>query len=174
MDEEKYESNEHKLFNKIYDKYSNQLMIYCRKLTKDDDNADDIFQLTWLSLFSIILDNPNKLEKINNIKSYLFKAAYNNFIKHINIEKKKRILSIEGFKSYSFIKNEFEDTLFIDCFLNAIESLELKTKDILIKVCLQGFSISEIALQNNESYDCIRMRYSRGLKKIEQELKPIE
>lgn len=58
----------------LIDKYKNSLYRLCYHLTRDKYEADDLFQDTWMKLFS----NIHKY-KANNFKGFLFKICINTY-----------------------------------------------------------------------------------------------
>ena len=69
-----FQKGDKKAFEKIYDKYSNNIVnFFYKKLWQDREKAEDRAQ----DIFTKIIHNPNSFDATKNFKTWLFTIAYN-------------------------------------------------------------------------------------------------
>ena len=61
----------HEIYAELSDKYGDSLYKFCRSLTYSKEDADDLFQETFLKIF----EQPLKIKESENPKSFLFSTA---------------------------------------------------------------------------------------------------
>ncbi|HRS02607.1 MAG TPA: sigma-70 family RNA polymerase sigma factor, partial [Bacteroidota bacterium] len=71
-------------FEEIYNRYSKLIYTYCVKILRDEENAKDAFQDTFVKFLNVV----SKKDKFDNIKAYLMKIAHNVCIDRVNEIKK--------------------------------------------------------------------------------------
>jgi RNA polymerase sigma-70 factor (ECF subfamily) len=119
-------------FDLIYSRYWEQLFVYVAKIVTDSDNAKDIVQEVFVSLWYRRMD----LGGINSLRAYLFTAARYRGLTYIkdNIYKDKYLTSLKQFfdedcESTSQQLEASELSSWID---DEIESLPPKMKEVFI------------------------------------------
>ena len=160
-------------FEEIWYRYSNMLMYYCSLNSNTIEDAEDLLQNTWIRFYEVAKEE----KKIESIKLYLFRIAYNLYLKKIETEK-VHLVNLDQFRLDKFIDEQnnflkvFENKEILSQFNLALNYLDFEYKECLILHWIEGFTINEIAQICNETYDCIRMRCSRGMQKILTVLEP--
>jgi len=160
-------------FRIIWDRHSDKLMQYCRFSTTSRDDAQDLFQNTWISFFEIASNDT----KVKNIKFNLFKIAH---YKSLNKYKEsKRANSIfdsnvdsDEFMSSTNLIEEIEYQELIANFHIAVNCLEFSTAQYLLLHWIAGLNFREIADLFEVSYDSVRMKCTRGMSKVIDLIKP--
>jgi RNA polymerase sigma-70 factor, ECF subfamily len=82
LSENELVNQNHVLLEHVFRQLHSPLFFYAVKFVKDEDVAKDLVQDAFLGLL-----NRTENEKIENLKSYLFKAVRNNCLNHLNHKK---------------------------------------------------------------------------------------
>lgn len=145
------------VFESLYDK----LVVYIISKTNDRDISEDIVQ----SVFSSIWEKRGVITINYSLKSYLYKACYNEAIDYFRIEKKKNSLS-EKLSREIYEEDTTDDIKenLLQKLEAAISSLPAKCKEILILHKLKGFKYSEIAQQLNISIKTVQNHLFKAYK----------
>lgn len=126
-------------FSELYRRYSSIIHTYCRYMMRGNEQAEDIFQETFIRFFKKIKeDHPD-----TNVKSYLFTIARN--LCYNYTRDKKITVPIEG-DELSFDGNkEHDNNEMFDLIMMAVELLDDKYKEAFILRELDGLPYQEIA-----------------------------
>lgn len=149
------------LFIEIFDKYHNDVYRLAYSYTLNKEDAEDISQRTFTSLYK----NIKKFSTVDeNVKKWLFKVASND--------------SLDLLKS-SWIKKRF-DTTEIEIkvkdneknmdLLNAWKKISKKYRMPIYLYYYEGYSINEIALLLNITESATKLRLKRGKEKLKIEM----
>lgn len=152
-------------FKQIYNKYSDIIYNFCLLLTKNENDAEEITQETFIKLYLAIKKfNPKK----GKLKSYIFKIAQNAYI---NFRKKRKTTcSLPGNKSTGhtildkIIKNETENEI-----LELLKSISLRDRTAFILNRIQHYSIDTVAGIMNISKQEVKNKVLRVKKKLMKE-----
>ncbi|MCI9844598.1 RNA polymerase sigma factor [Flavobacterium pectinovorum] len=151
------------VFESLYDK----LVIYIISKTNDRDISEDIVQ----SVFSSIWEKRNAINITYSLKSYLYKACYNEAIDHFRLEKKKNSLSEKLSREvYEEDTPDDQKENLLQKLEAAINSLPKKCREILILHKLKGFKYSEIAHQLNISIKTVQNQLFKAYKVLKEYL----
>ena len=151
-------------YNRTVNDLSHRLFGFVFKLTKDEEDANDLVQDAFMKLWS----NRKKVE-FKKAKSWLFTTAHNAFINFI--KKSNRQVRMEEGADISFeSKNRFELKEIIDM---AMEKLTDLQKSIILLRDLEGYNYKEIGemLDLNESQ--VKVYLFRARKKIKDQIKDL-
>ena len=151
-------------YNRAVNDLSHRLFGFVFKLTKDEEDANDLVQDAFMKLWS----NRKKVE-FKKAKSWLFTTAHNAFINFI--KKSNRQIRMEEGTDISFeAKNRFELKEIIDM---AMEKLSDLQKSIILLRDLEGYNYKEIGemLDLNESQ--VKVYLFRARKKIKDQIKDL-
>jgi RNA polymerase sigma-70 factor (ECF subfamily) len=162
----------------------NPLYSAALRLTKNDRDAEDLVQDTFLRAFRFF----DKFERGTNMKAWLFKILTNTFINRYRRRVKERTVvegaaresasngSQQGFVTLDANETSanpeqyFFDRLLSDDVLRAIDGLPIDFRLVVILADLQEFSYKEIA----EILDCpvgtVMSRLYRGRKLLQKQL----
>jgi len=159
---------EKKEFTLLYQKIYPLLFRYLYRLSKNEEASKDICQEVFMKLYSEI----NKGNKIEFIKSWLFKCATNNFLNKV---KREQIVKFEEYTE----ANEYRDPqnpeeIFIKdenlkCIAYAINKLSPIEKQ-LIYLYQEDFSYAEIAMITGIKPNSVGKTLSRTIQKVTSRL----
>ena len=128
-------------FEKIYRIYFEDIYRFLLSLCKNKDIAQDITSETFLK----VINNANKIEKLTNIKSYIFSIAKNTYINYY--KKNKIMIATDDIEKFDCGIESFEESLLEDesvkILKDAIEKLDEPYKSIT-KLRLNDLSFKEI------------------------------
>jgi len=153
-------------WGEIYTRCYPNLFSYCRKLTRDNDDAYD----------SAIDSFIKASEKIPHLKSaelfpnWLFRIAHNLCMDRMRKTKKERTYSLDD--SFDLMDDtseqeyRLEKEVLLQQLQSFLESIEPKNKEILVAKYIDNKSISEIKSTLGVSESAVKMRLSRARKKI--------
>lgn len=141
--------------------YHQKLCVYGLSLANDSDLAEDIVQNVFMSIWK----NRNKLKDNFNLKSYLYRSVYNEFIDQYR--KNRAVLTLE--KKYidalSYIVEE-EDEKSIDNLMKVvkqeIEKLPPKCKQTFLLSKEEGLTNLEIAEYLNVSIKSVEAHITKA------------
>lgn len=152
-------------FAELYSRYSQKIYAYCLRVTGNKDEANDIFQETFLNFF-----NTAKLNHENtNISGLMITIARNLCINYTRSKKMHIVL-----EDYNLMTNDtgYEQKELLDLISNALELLEFEYKEAFILRQYHGFSYKEISDITDIPESTIRNRFWRAKEKIKEILTP--
>lgn len=114
------EKNKDRAFKKLLDLYQERLYWHVRKIVITHENSNDVLQNTFLRVYKSL---PN-FKQQSSLHTWMFKIAYNESIRFINNEKKKRN------ESFDDISETYLNSLTSDSFFEADE-VQFKLQQIL-------------------------------------------
>ena len=134
-------------------------------------DSDDLFQETIIRLWKALKDRDGKLEYIN---SYAKKVVFSVFINEINrMRREKQLIGwAEGQR-----RREHETAGRRTDSCGSIEGAVMasllplsETKRHVIRLHIEGFTLSEIAILNQWSLSKVRANYYRGIEELRRRL----
>jgi len=117
------EKKKDKAFKELLDLYQKRLYWHIRKLVITHENANDVLQNTFLRVYKSL---PN-FKQQSSLHTWMFKIAYNESIRFLNNEKKKKNESLDD------INNAYLDNLTSDSFFEGDE-VQFKLQQILAEL----------------------------------------
>ncbi len=153
----------------IFEAYHHELCLYAYHFTGDYDASKDIVQDVFLNLWK----RREKLEDINSIKNFLYRAVYNGFLNHYR--KNSKLTRFEYYQA-KFIdemlmpENEQELKVHIDIVRREIEKLPTKCKQIFILSKQEGLTNIEIANFLNISNKTVENQMTKAFKILREKL----
>lgn len=151
-------------YNSAVKDLSHRLYGFVFKLTKDEEDANDLVQDAFMKLWA----NRKKVE-LKKAKSWLFTTAYNAFINFIKKSKRQTRMD-EGMDISVNAKNRFELKEIIDM---AMEKLPELQKSILLLRDLEGYNYKEIGEMLNLNESQVKVYLFRARKKIKDQIKDL-
>lgn len=158
-------------FQHVFDSCYEALCEYACTLLRDPAEAEDIVQ----SIFIKLWEKRETLEIRQSVRSYLFKAVYNqclNQIEHRAVKIRHRALSQLEQSDASSEPDVFPEELSERIRL-AVETLPPQCRKIFIMSRYDGLRYPEISSQLNISVNTIQNQICKALKFLRQELKDI-
>lgn len=157
-------------FLKYYEPVHNQFYKYCRAISGNTEDAEDLIQDTILN----VLERLDKIKDLSVFKSYVFSVASNlhkmkqrrnKFKANFNEEEINQIVAFgQNQEHYTEFKIVYEKIL----------SLPSKTSETLILYHISDLSIEEIQKIQGGSLSAVRSRLQRGREKVISLLKTKE
>ena len=148
-------------YNFLVDEYHNRLCIYAYGLTKDYDLSEDIVQ----NVFVYIWKNRLMLKESFDIKKYLYRSVYNEFIDQYR--KNKAVIALE--KKYidalnEIVEEEDGDSMeqLISLVKKEIENLPPKCKQTFLLSKQDGLTNIEIAEYLNVSIKSVEAHITKA------------
>ncbi|WP_420603106.1 RNA polymerase sigma factor [Flagellimonas sp.] len=154
-------------YKNLYELYYKNLVRYCYTLTNDIPRAEDIVQNVLIKIWQ----NRNKIEITVSLKSYLYRAVFNEFVKDAGKVKQKEKLLLE-------LKQEVLDYMVdmdreimeekMKLLQTAIDQLPQKRKKVFLLSKKEGYKYKEIAAELDLSEKAVEKHISRALKQIKK------
>jgi RNA polymerase sigma-70 factor (ECF subfamily) len=148
-------------------------------LAKNENNADDLVQETFLKAFKFLQDD----KEIRNVKAWLFRILMNTFINKYRKDKREPSLvdfdSVEAFHASiqdeilapSILEDESAlDKLLGDDVKGALEALPDDFRMVILLSMVEGFSYKEISKIVNCPVGTVMSRIYRGRKMLKEKL----
>ena len=142
-------------FDNIYEEYFDRVYYKVLSVVKNDDDAEDICQETFISVYK----NLSKFREESNIYTWIYRIAIN---KTYDFFKKRKI----EFEINDDVLSLPEDVNF-DTKVILEEKLKLiseKEKEIVILKDIYGYKLKEIAEMKNMNLSTVKSVYYKALK----------
>tara|TARA_B100001778_G_scaffold281933_1_gene247235 strand:- start:191 stop:784 length:594 start_codon:yes stop_codon:yes gene_type:complete len=165
---EKLKKGDPKAYAFLMDSYYKRLSGYANSLTNDVAKSEDIVQ----NIFVKIWVNRKKLNSNIQIKNYLYRSVYNEFIDQYRKNKPLVYLEKKHIKAVNQIINE-NDSLLDNLILKLnteIEKLPKKCKNIFLLNKKEGLTHAEIADHMNISIKTVEGHMTRAFKILNDRL----
>lgn len=166
------------VFNKEFLPYIDSMYNFAYKLTLDEDDAKDLVQDTYLKAYRFI----NSFEQGTNAKAWLFKILKNSFIN--DFRKKTRQPAKVDYQEIENVYNsdDIDESITVDLrsetvqdligdeITNAINSLAVDFRTVIILCDLEGFTYEEMAKILDIPIGTVRSRLHRARSILKQKL----
>ncbi len=176
---EKYgETEKEVIFNKEFMPHLNAMYNFAYKLSLDEDDAKDLVQDTYMKAFRFIAS----FEQGTNAKAWLFKILKNSFINEFRKKSKQpaKVDYQEIEQTYNSdavdedftidLRSESVQELIGDEVTNALNSLSIEFRTIIILCDLEGFTYEEMAKILDIPIGTVRSRLHRARFILKQRL----
>lgn len=161
----------HDRFTALIDAYSNSVYRFCRSLTYCKEDADDLFQETFLRAF----EHQSKESTLDNPQSFLFSTSlYIWKTWKRKYARRKRLAPIELLDENISVGVEMEDTFMeqeeIRIVREVVKALPDKFKIPIILYYSMEMSVSDIALTLKVPVGTVKSRLFKARKLVEKGL----
>ncbi len=133
--------------------------------------SDDLLQETLIRVWKALKNRDGKLEYIN---SYVKKVVFSVYINEVNrIRREKQLVASaggQGFCDQETGRGRLDPAGLIEGAIMASLSALSETKRRVIRLHIEGFTLSEIALSNHWSFSKVRDNYYRGIEELRRRL----
>tara|TARA_R110000868_G_scaffold168193_1_gene402820 strand:- start:15407 stop:15940 length:534 start_codon:yes stop_codon:yes gene_type:complete len=156
-----------KAFKIIFDNYYKRLYAFSLNYVSETYAAEEIVENVLLKLWQ----KRHKLDKIDNLKSYLYTMVRNDSVDYLKKKKKFVRLDIEKHGSIS-TKDQFiieEETHAI--LFQALETLPVKCRKVFELSCLEGVKYKDIAEDLQISINTVKSQRARAIDLLKSYLK---
>lgn len=163
--------NKRKIFTKVYEEHIDRIYRFIYLKVGSDDIAEDLTSDLFLNIWKKLVQNQNFIKDIKNIRTFLYRAAYNKVIDFYKQNKEEIFIAdelnslanaVSTDKNQATINYEFEEAK------KLLDKLSPKYRDIIIFYYIEELSTKEIAKITGKSEVNIRVIISRGLKQLRQ------
>ena len=156
----------HAAFAELYARYSHKVYVYCLRMAGNPDEANDVFQETFLRFFR---HEFRPAERVSNILSYLLTSARNVFL---NTKRGNARWSPfeEGTDVVSMPMYEREELF--NMVGAALDLLDASYREAFVLRFYQGLSYKEIAEITGDSVASLKVRVMRAKDRIRSILSP--
>ena len=150
----------------LYRRYSQRIYTYCRKITGDNEVAEDLLQETFVKLF----DSGKQGREVENFPAYLMTIARNLCLTHRS-RSKRQFVEVEDFHLMS--KDvPYEHKELLQLIQTSLELLPEDYREAFVLREYNGLSYNEIAEVIGQSLDVVKVRIFRAKKKLREILAP--
>jgi len=158
-----------KAYSFLVDTYNHALCIYVNSLMNNPSLAEDIVQNVFLNTWK----NRKNLKSNYSIKSFLYKAVYNEFVdqyrrnQSITLLEKKYIKTLDSFLD----SDSNEDTKqLMDSVMKSVQELPKKCRQVFILSKKEGLTNIEIAEYLNISVKAVEAQITKAFSLIRSKL----
>jgi RNA polymerase sigma-70 factor, ECF subfamily len=153
------------VFKEIYSRYSHKVYAYCLRMTADPDDANDMFQETFLRFYR----HEHKEETINNLLAYLIVSARHVFLNNLRVTARwSPFGDLEPIEQAPMYDREE----LLNMIHSALDLLGMPYKEAFILRYYQGLSYKSIAEITGDSIASLKVRVMRAKDQIRQILAP--
>lgn len=158
-------------FEKIFRRYYNRLCNYANTILLNADEAEEMVQATFLSMW----ENRLRIDIHTSIKSYLYRAVHNhclNALKHKKVKQQHRTYyeyhaeTSHESTSQQLLTDEMQQQL-----NKAIEAMPNQCRSVFLLSRFENFTYAEIAAQLNISIKTVDKHMVKALKILREKLK---
>lgn len=150
----------------LYDRYSQRIYTYCRKITGSSTIAEDILQETYTRFY----ESSKHIRGAENVVGYLFAIARNQCLNYKSKRREELIMPEE----IELISHDrpYEQQELLDILARALDLLPDDYREIFVLREYNGMSYNEIAETVGISLDIVKIRIFRAKKKLREILAP--
>ncbi|MDP4200488.1 MAG: RNA polymerase sigma factor [Bacteroidota bacterium] len=147
-------------FMRLYAKYEVPLLLYCKRMLRNEQSGEDAFQDTWTRVFEF---RQRKDVTIDHFRGLLFQTARNLCFNMLRVEKPHSSeeldpLMVEEASSREATSREIQDLM-----VRGLAKLPFDQREIFVLHEYSGFAYGEIAdmMQSSEQYVKVRAYRAR-------------
>lgn len=167
-------NDDQRAFRYLFDHYYPKLVNYARYLLESKSASDEVISSVFIGLWN----NRNRLKKIKNIDSYIFRAIKNKCLSYLrdvhrlqyeelNIEETQLVKAIDSPES-SLINKEMRGEI-----LNALDNLPPRCRLVFELVKQDGFKYKEVAELLDVSVNTVENQMGKAMSKLRKKLQPL-
>lgn len=152
-------------YNELFVRYYSRLCYYVYRLLMDKEDAEDVVQ----DLFLTLWNNRSKIEIKENVSSYLYKMAKNIALNHIRTKANyKSLLENQEETNSYYEENPLESEEFRITLYECINLLPSRCKEVLLLHRVKGLKQKEIADMLSISVKTIKNQIWASLQRLER------
>lgn len=153
-------------FEKLFREYFPPLMSFARKILTDEDDAREVVQKVFISLW----EKRESIDLTTSLKSYLFTSVHNRSLNVIRDRKKFSEVEVPEMAGEWDVSAHIESIELEEKIAEALESLPEKCRQIFELSRFDGLKYSEIATQLDLSIKTVENQMSKALKILREKL----
>ncbi|MDT3737959.1 MAG: RNA polymerase sigma factor [Candidatus Kapabacteria bacterium] len=160
----------------LYERYSAKLNMYCIYKAKNNYDAEEIFEDTWMKFLCRIREG----KEFTSVLPYLYSIAHNlvidkyranNSRKNIDIEYREITDFDEGMNQFN-LQEHIEQNELIEIVRNVLAAIDTIYSETFILQWFGGLNQKEIAEVLGISLSAVKMRSHRAMKEVIKFVKP--
>lgn len=151
---------------RLYRRYSQRIYTYCRKITADNQVAEDLLQETFVKLY----DSGRQARPVENVPAYLMTIARNLCLSH-RARSHRQFVPVEDFHLVSR-DMPYEQKELLQLIQASLELLPDDYREAFVLREYNGLSYNEIAEVIGQSLDVVKVRIFRAKKRLREILAP--
>ena len=159
-------ADDHLAFTEIYDRFQGLMYVYACKITKNLDEAEDIVQEVFISLW----DKRKSLQVNTSLNAYLYAAVRYKFMNLLDHKRVRvnHIASLQRFieRGEEMIDNYIREKEFIALIEKEVALLPAKMREVFILSRQIGLSNREVAEKLNITEKTARNQVNNALKNL--------
>lgn len=169
---ERLQSRRHKerAFSELLDLYQERIYWHIRKMVYAHEDANDILQNTFVRVYRSI----DKFQGKSSLMTWIFRIAYNESLRFLEREKKRRHQSMEEVSAYQLGKLKeseyFDGDELHQRLLNIVEGLTEKQRRVFQMKYFDDLSFREISEVLEVSESTLKSAYYAAVKVIEEKI----
>lgn len=166
------QSSRHKdrAFSELLDIYQERIYWHIRKMVLTHENANDVLQNTFIRVYKSI----GKFEGKSSLLTWIFRIAYNESLRFIEKEKKRKHQSIDdvsGHQLASLKQSEyFDGDKLHEKLLNIVEGMSEKQRRVFQMKYFDDLSFREISEVLDVGESTLKSSYYSAVKIIEEKI----
>ena len=157
--------NKEEAYHELINLYGNRLLKTCFLITKDEKEAEDIVQETFIKIFKSIKNFKGN----SSLYTWIYKILQNT----VKDRYKNNILTVP-YEDYGYIEDTMEDGLINkenrEIIKKELNKINFIYKQVLVLFYFDDFSIKEISQILGEKEGTIKSKISRGRKILGEKL----
>lgn len=160
--------NEKGAFRLLFDRYYDNLLLYCYHILNDLEAAEDIVQDCFINLW-----NSKRLHSFSgDLDCFIFKIVKNRSLLFLKEAQKRHDLQTSFSKENETCHYDLpeEDTQEIELLYNTIDRLPEKCRKVFLMACLNDKSYQEIADELGTSINTVKTQMKTALKFLRENL----
>ncbi len=177
----KIRQNDQQAFDQLFNKYKSSLYRFILYLTKNSDEADDLFQETWLRIVKSILNKAI----ISDFKAWIFTIAANLFRDELRKKRIRRLFfshkQVQSDVFENSTGNSFDGSIakaddvsakveFKLALQEAVINLPVKQRRVFILKEIEGFKHNEISRILGMPAGTVKSLLHRAIRQLQGEL----
>lgn len=152
-------------FSELYARYSHSIYLYCRKLARQEDEANDVYQEAWIRFYK----QAQTSTSITKVQPYLIRIARNVFL---NLRRDEPPWASELEDDLTHYTPDYGQEELFGLISTAIEFLEFSYREAFILRFYEGFSYKEMANITGDSVSALKVRVMRAKEQIREIVAP--
>lgn len=154
-------SGDESAFATLYELYEKPLFVYCKYLLSSPQDAEEVFQETWLR----VLRMKSRGKEVEHFRAFLFTVARNTGLKHI--ERRKRSqgnVSLEVLDPTSewMLQDDNQYSELKELVNRALMRVPVLQREAFVLHAMLGYTFDEIALMQGVSMTAAKTRAFRA------------
>lgn len=153
-----------------YRRYAGHVHRYLLRRTGNHSDAEELTQRVFVDAVQSL---DRRSEQPHSLLAWLYVLADRRFVDEIRRrEQRNRPYDVGGMTGESrTIESQADDRAFVSSLRRSIRRLPREQRDVIVMKVIEGRGFAEIAVATGVSEDACKMRLSRGLRRVRDDLR---